>query len=146
MKQSSALYRCNIWIRNSWSYLALFALAAYFVGLAGRSVYRSYEAKQETQRLEAELRQADEEIDRLKALNAYYQTDTYKEKELRRTLLLKKPTERVYALPESSLVKEEAEGVAVAEAVSGSEEGTKKASEWEALPLWRQWVRYTTGR
>lgn len=59
-------------------------------------------ARQETQQLQQRLAEARLERDRLSALLAYVQTPAFQEVELRRSLLLKRPGEKVYALNEQS--------------------------------------------
>lgn len=121
-------------LRGSWSFLWLFFIAAYLMVMAGNAVYRNYQSQQETVRLKNELRSFQQEKERLEALLVYYRTDSFKEKELRRTLLLKKPNEVVYALPESSVAKKVEEELA--------ERSDRGATEVSTLPIWRQWVNY----
>jgi cell division protein FtsB len=125
--------RLLTWLRSSASYLWLIGIAVYLAISAGQAVLRNYQSQQETKRLNAELETRKEEKERLEALVVYYNTDVYREKELRRALLLKKPGERVYALPESAVALE-------------LEQQVKKATDSidprRALPSWRQWVDY----
>ena len=100
--------------------------------LAGQAVLRNYHSQQETASLKAQLASVQVEKLRLQALLVYYNSDSYKEKELRRTLLMKKPTEKMYALPESSLAKTVEEDLPAGRAVAAS----------DSLPIWRQWVEY----
>jgi cell division protein FtsB len=121
------------WLRQSASVLWLAAAALYLSILAGRAVYHNYQSQQQTDSLQQQLIGAERERDRLKALIVYYNTDDYKEKELRRALLLKDPEETVYALPESwdepSL---DNQTPIIAAAIP-------KAS---TVPIWRQWYEY----
>lgn len=84
--------------------------------------------------MKQELEEAERERERLEALLIYYKTDAYKEKELRRALLLKRPEEAVYALPESSISKslEEVTSAAV----------VKEAKKQPEEAIWKQWVHY----
>jgi cell division protein FtsB len=125
--------RLAIWARRSWSFLWLVAVAGYLVVLAGQAVYRNYQAQQETLALKNQLLQAQQERARLEALLVYYQTDSFKEKELRRALLLKKPGEKVFALPESNAAKR------------AEEQKAPTVQEKDAVstqPVWRQWLDY----
>lgn len=84
------------------STLGLIALAIY---VSVQTVERLQEAdasRQETQQLEQRLREAELERDRLLAFLSYVQTPAFQEVELRRSLLLKRPGETVYALSEQS--------------------------------------------
>ena len=118
--------------KTSFSYIWLVVLAIYFGVLAGQAVLRSYGTEQDTKTLQNQLLTAQQDNERLKALVVYYQTDNYKEKELRSELLLKMPGEKVYALPESS-VTQAADDVVVNPATS---------TPVESLPDWQQWVQY----
>ncbi|HSI20836.1 MAG TPA: septum formation initiator family protein [Verrucomicrobiae bacterium] len=129
--------RLLTWLQGSFSYIWLVALAVYFSVLAGQAIYRNYQAQQDSKALRAELAQAKQERERLEALVVYYKTDAFREKELRRSLLLRMPDEKVYALPESAIGKkaEEAE-------VALREQSDPRTS----LPTWRQWFDYLLGR
>lgn len=121
------------WLQGSFGYVWLVVLAAYFSVLAGQAIYRNYQSQQVSDSLEAELIAAKLEKERLEALVVYYRTDAFKEKELRRTLLLKLPEEKVYALPESGI------GLQVEEAeIARREEEERLSSD----PNWKQWLNY----
>lgn len=124
-------------LRHSLNYLWLVAAAVYLSISAAQAVSRNYSSKQELARLEAQLVELEVEKTRLEALLVYLQTDSYKEKELRRALLLVKPGEKVYALPESAhpqSLEEAASGTVVAV--------TPETEAAQSQPIWRQWVEY----
>jgi cell division protein FtsB len=125
--------RIRTWFQSSFSYLWLVALAVYFSVLAGQAIYRNYNAQQESKALQQQLTTAQEEKARLQSLVIYYNTDAFREKELRRALLLKKPDEKVYALPESAVGKQEEE----AELARREQEDPRTS-----LPTWKQWIQY----
>ena len=127
--------RLLIWLRHSFGILWLVGVAIYLMVLAGNAVYRNYASQQEMLALKERLQKAQLEEESLSALLVYYQTDSFKEKELRRTLLLKRPNERVYALPESAISKKIEEELA-----QDIDKNPKKASS--KLPIWQQWVNY----
>jgi cell division protein FtsB len=76
-------------------------IAAYLSFAASQSVITNYQVQQETKELREQLANANLEKQKLEALIVYYKTDAFKEKELRRALLLARSDEKVYALPES---------------------------------------------
>ena len=125
--------RVITFFRNSFSYLWLVVLAIYLSVLTVQSVLRSYTSDQDTKALQVQLDLKQQEQARLQALVVYYQSDDYKEKELRRALLLKMPNETVYALPESSI------SVTPAQDVLASD--TQEVSK-ENIPYWRQWIDF----
>lgn len=87
------------WIRRRA--LAGFAVLvlAYLVVGSVRLVIENYHIHQSANRLDAELAEIRQHNLELKSLLAYYQTDTYKEKEARARFNYQKPGERVVAVP-----------------------------------------------
>lgn len=128
--------RTILWLKHSVSFLWLFVVAAYLLVMAGNAFYRNYQSQQQTKDLENQLQAATIEKERLQALLVYYQTDSFKEKELRSMLLMKRPDETVYALPESSTVIKVEDAIAQASA-----EGLNKKKP-STIPIWKQWVNY----
>jgi hypothetical protein len=130
------LRRIFSFAQTSFSYVWLVVLAAYFSVLAGQAIYRNYQSQQITTGLQKELSAAKLEKERLTALVVYYHTDAFKEKELRRSLLLKLPEEKVYALPESAI------GQKIEEAdIARLKEEERRSSD----PNWKQWFDYLFG-
>jgi cell division protein FtsB len=119
------------WVRNSVGYLWLVIAAVYLSVLTSQAVIRNYQSQQDIKTQQQQLLTLDQQRDQLQALLVYYATDSFKEKELRRDLLLKGKGEKVYALPESSYtVAQQASAPADKKVVARS------------LPVWQQWVRY----
>jgi hypothetical protein len=118
--------------RSFLSIVWLIVLAGYLMVSAGQAVYRSYESQKLTSDLQTQLDKDNQEKERLQALVIYYRTDSFKEKEMRRTLLLKRSNEKVYALPESGLSK------------TAEEEATNNQNQSKDItdPTWQQWVDY----
>jgi len=125
--------RFTSWVRRSFNVLWLVALASYFLVLAGQSVYKNYQTRQQTSDLQKQLVTAQKEDTRLQAMLVYYQTDSFKEKELRRTLLLQEPGEKVFALPESGMARQPGDDI-VKEAAP--------VAKPDQRPIWRQWADY----
>jgi cell division protein FtsB len=121
------------WFRNSMSYLWLAAVAAYLAFSAGQAALRNYGTQQDAKKLDILLTEANQERDRLEALVVYYKTDGYKEKELRRALLLKRPDEKVFTLPESSMSKAVEDEFGKTQA---------KTPDRTSIPIWQQWGVY----
>lgn len=138
-------HRFFIWLRSSFGYLWLVLVAGYLAVNVGQSIIKTYHVKQETASLKQQLADMKLEKQRLEALLVYYQSDVYKEKELRRSMLLKKPNEKVYALPEYSDSVSLMDGVAgSSDLVSGS--GVKEVdSAQEEKSNWKKWVEYLFG-
>ena len=128
--------RLLTWFQTSVGYLWLVVLAVYFSVLAGQAMYRNYESQQVSNGLKQELADAQLERDRLSALVVYYTTDSFREKELRRSLLLKMPDEKVYALPESAIGRQVEQEQAVRRQL---------ADPRTSQPTWRQWIEYLLG-
>jgi len=129
--------RFSLWARSTFSVLWLVVLAGYMMVVAAQAVYRTYQDQQDIVKLEHK-RDADiQERERLQALLVYYQSDSFKEKELRRVLLLQMPGEKVYALPESSTSRQLEE-----ETVASTQTKQPQASG----PIWHQWLNYLLNR
>ena len=129
------LERLLLWVRRSFGVLWLVIIAAYFSVLAGQAVYKNYQEQQTLDTLQRQLVAATIQRERLQALLVYYHTDDYRELALRQDLLLQKPGERVYALPESSTTQLSDEDLTVA----ASQIVLNKPS---IDPLWKQWEAY----
>jgi cell division protein FtsB len=127
------LHRLLLWARRSASILWLVLVAAYLIVSATQAIIRNYHSQQDTALLQKQLADGQLEEQRLKALIVYYGTDSFKEKELRRTLLMKKPTEKMYALPESGVTRSTDDAITT---------GQKSATAGIQLPIWQQWVVY----
>jgi cell division protein FtsB len=121
------------WFKRSLSVLWLVIAAGYLMVLAGQAILHNYQTQQEIKGLQDKLSQAQLQKAQLKALSVYYQTDSFKEKELRRVLLMKRPEETVYALPESGISKQLEE-----EALATTDAQDKERSK----PYWKQWIDY----
>ena len=130
-----ALERLLFWVRRSFGVLWLVVIAAYFSVLAGRAVYKNYQEQQTLASLQKQLVAATVQRDRLRALLVYYRTNDYQELALRQDLLLQKPGERVFALPESSTTTLSDEEITVTS-------GAPKSGKPSADPLWKQWEAY----
>ena len=130
-----ALRKAGLWLKRSFSFLWLIALAVYLTFLATQSVISNYQSQQELKTLQAKVIQVQQEEKRMQALLAYYQTDEYRDLVLRRSLLAYKPGEHVYMLPESSDSK------SVEDAVSFNDPTPTKIVQSSAV-IWRQWLQY----
>lgn len=138
--QKAFLNRFWNWLRHSFNVFWLMLAAGYLVVMAGQEVYQNYQSHQATEQLQSKLDQALLERDRLQALLVYYSTDSFKEKELRRTLLMKKPGETVYALPYSNNASSPEDEVALD--ASGQNTNKNQNTAASSDPIWRQWIEY----
>lgn len=134
---SYAWHRLQHWLRYSVGYLWLVVLAGYLVAAAVQSMYKTYQAQQQTESLQEIITQDKLEKARLEAVLVYYQTDAFKEKELRRSLLLKRPGETVYALPEAS------EPYSLVDSMANlPKSAAVKETDTKARPSWELWYEY----
>lgn len=131
-----ALRKVGLWLRRSFSFLWLILLAVYLTVLASQSVIRNYQSQQETKGLQTKLDQTVQERKRMEALLVYYQTDEYRDLVLRQSLLLRKGTEKLYMLPESSGSK------SVEDEVSLGTPATPTTEPVSSQALWQQWLHY----
>ena len=85
----SSSARFNIWI------LVLLVGAVYAGITLYQSIYFNYKTDQQIKDLKAQMRQLDNDKEKLEALIVYYKTDTFQELEARKKLGLKMPGEKV---------------------------------------------------
>jgi len=123
--------------RNSFSYLWLVVVAGYLTVSAGQAMVRNYQSQQQIVSLQRQLASLQLEKQRLDALLVYYNTDSYKELELRQDFLLVMPGERVYALPESGNVRSLED-----EALAGDQQTSTTRTKQSDEPDWHQWLDY----
>ncbi len=133
------LQRILRWTQRSTTALWLIAAVCYLGVVTTNSLKSAVASRQQITDLETKLTNLESERDRLKALLVYYQSDSFKEKELRRVALLHRPEEKVYALPESSVGKQQAAHQALAAAQAARDPRRN-------LPNWEQWWRYIQGK
>lgn len=126
--------RLATWLRRSLNVVWLFVLVSYLIVVAGQSVYRNYQAQQQTKDLQTQLTTLQLEKSRLQALLVYYQTPGYQERLLRQAFLLKKPNERVYALPESN-DPQYLEDLPIGDIPAPVQRPITQ-------PIWQEWINY----
>lgn len=124
-------------LKHSAGYIWLVVAAGYLAVSAGQAVIRNYHSQEEIKQLETRLAGLKLEKQRLEALIVYYKTDTFKEKELRRSLLLIRPGERVYALPEEGKVRSFED-----ELLKPAEQLLAEQAPKSEDPYWKQWMAY----
>jgi len=74
------------------------ALLVYFAFLTTRAIYKNAKANHEIERIKTEIETLGLEKQNLQDLIAYYQTPSFREKEVRRKLGLVKPDEKMVVL------------------------------------------------
>lgn len=81
-------------LKDYYNFLGIL-LVIYFSFLTGKSIYGNWKSNQEAKKIKTEIELLEVENKNLKDLIAYYQTESFKEKEARRKLGLVKPDEKV---------------------------------------------------
>ena len=130
--------RFYLYLKDSASYIWIIPLAIYFSVSASQAVIKNYQSQEETKRLQTELDRAKREQQRLEALLIYFRTENFKEKELRRSLLLIKPGEKAYALHESGGSPDIQDPFSLT--WQGEVEPAGNKSGQSGLPNWRKWL------
>ncbi len=92
--------------------LLLVALIGYFIFLIFQAAKQNYQTSQKIKKLREEIASLERQKEVLQNLKIYYQTNTYKELEARRKLLLKKEGETVVPV---EVKKEDLEGMEISE-------------------------------
>lgn len=90
----------NQWLRKRAILGFALLVFGYLVLGSVKLVIENYKVHQDATRLDSELTQIQQHNLELKNLLAYYQTDSYKEKEARARFNYQKPGERVVAVPQ----------------------------------------------
>lgn len=76
-------------------YILSVLILVYLIFLTGRSAYYNFQTNQEVKQFKTEIETLEVENQNLQNLIAYYQTQSFKEKEARKKLGLVKPDEKV---------------------------------------------------
>jgi len=80
--------------------IVLFLLIVCYLGfILSRSLWQNNRINQNIKDLEERVVTLEDDNQRLKSMVLYYNTDSYREKEARRKLMMKMPGEKVLALP-----------------------------------------------
>lgn len=95
MNRQTFLQRLGLSLGN----VIVIAIFCYLVFLIGSVIWRNYQNNQTIAKMEDNLTVTQLENGLRKELLVYYQSDNYKEVELRRRLMLQKPGEKVVMLP-----------------------------------------------
>lgn len=115
-----------------FSWLWILILLIYISSSAVHSLVNNYQSEKEIAAIKSQIKDLKLEKARLQALIAYYNTDAYKEKELRQRLLLKRPEEYVIAFPEEEKRKNKVES------------SNKQVSQ-PVRSNWQKWLDYFKG-
>jgi len=116
--------------------IIFFLIIIFYIGfILSRSLWQNYKITQDVKGLEETVDDLDDDNHRLKNLVLYLRTDSYKEKEARRKLMMKMPGEHVLALPDVELEEDQQDKVI--------EQIEKKQENEESNPA--LWLRYIFG-
>lgn len=88
-------------LRSRWFLLIGVILVGYTFFVLGKMVWMNYQRDQEIRNLEKEVQSIERENQKLSDLIAFFQTETFKEKEAREKLGVVKPGEKVLVFPEN---------------------------------------------
>lgn len=102
-----------------------FLIFAYVIYMSGKAFLRYQRLDQEIKKVEQEVSELEEENLRLKNLIVYFQSQSYKEKELRERLGYQKPGEKVIYFVDNN-----------------EEEELSLPKEEEKKPNWKMWLDY----
>lgn len=120
-------------LRSRWFLFLSLLLVGYTFFILGKMVYQNYKINQQIKSLEKEVLKIEKENQHLSDLISFFQTETFKEREVREKLGLVKPGEKVLVFPESEGGEE-----------SFLEEKTfeEKQGEQEKIPNWQKWWNF----
>ncbi len=116
-------------LSSGWLFAGVLVLLLFFSVSLVREVMRKMEIKQEIKRLEDKINSLESDNRELESLIQYLQTEEFIEQEARAKLSLKKPGEKVVAVPDNLEV----------------EPDTQSSSTDGEMPNWRLWWQYFFG-
>lgn len=90
------------WIKHSTANVVAILVIGYLVLGSVKLIIENYRIRNDTARITSQISELQRQNDQLRNLEAYYQTDSYKEKEARVRLGYQKPGEKVVIVPPPS--------------------------------------------
>jgi cell division protein FtsB len=84
---------------NFFNQFLIYLLLIYTFIMLGRVIYLNYQLNKQTDQMKSDILKIEQQNKNLANLNIYYQSDSFKEVEARRTLGLVKPGEKVALVP-----------------------------------------------
>jgi cell division protein FtsB len=115
--------------------LFTYILILYVFFIMFRSVWMNWKLNQQISLIKKQIETTKEQNRNLENLIVYYQSDSFKEVEARRKLGLKKPGEKVIAVPAKTYVNYQAETEAEKQRLSESD-------DVDDLPNWKAWYQF----
>ncbi len=116
-------------LSSGWLFAGVLVLLLFFSVSLVREVMRKMEIKQEIKKLEEKISSLESDNRELESLIQYLQTEEFIEEEARAKLSLKKPGEKVVAVPENLEVNS----------------NEQQLSSQEELSNWQLWWKYFFG-
>jgi len=116
-----------------FSIIFFIIIICYLGFILSRSLWQNNRVNQDIKDLEDRVAALEDDNQRLKNMVLYYNTDSYREKEARRKLMMKMPGEKVLALPD---IKSER---------GATEFSGQKEEEGPTEPNYQLWIKYIFG-
>jgi len=120
-------------LRSRWFLLVGILLVGYAFFVLGKMVWMNYQRDQEIKNLAKDIQAIEQENQKLSDFIAFFQTDTFKEKEAREKLGVVKPGEKVLVFPDNK----EGESNILEEKTSKDE-----TQEIEKMPNYKKWWNF----
>jgi len=121
-------------LKSKWFLILGLLLVGYMFFVLGKMVWQNYKVNQQIKNLESEVSDIEKQNQKLSDLIAYFQTDTFKEKEAREKLGLVKPGEKVLVFPSTGNNDK-----GISEGING---GQEQKVEVEKTPNYQKWWDY----
>lgn len=136
--------------RDFWQFLSttlgrllLLAIVVLFLINIGRSIYKNYQMNKQLDAMEAKIAYLKDENINLQNKILYYQTNTYKELELRQHLGYKKPDEKVIVLDKTENNREEI--IFSNQQSNQAANKNKNTNQVDTIPNWQKWWDFIFG-
>lgn len=119
-------------LRSKWFLVIGIILVCYAFFVLGKMVWQNYQVNQQIRNLENEVLVIEKENQKLSDLIAFFQTETFKEKEAREKLGMVKPGEKVLVFPDSEKT----------ETITNTNSSIKSSEDTQSIPNYKKWWNF----
>ncbi|PIR67954.1 hypothetical protein COU50_00630 [bacterium CG10_big_fil_rev_8_21_14_0_10_33_18] len=120
-------------LRSRWFLVLGLIVVGYVFFMLGKMIWQNYQVNQHINNLQKEVLEVERENQKLSDLIAFFQTETFKEKEAKEKLGMVKPGEKVLVFPDAENNEK---------SITDQIDDTKTKKESEQLPNYVKWWNF----
>ena len=120
-------------LRSRWFLVVGLLLVSYTFFVLGKMTWQNYQVNQQINNLEKEISGIEKENQKLSDLIAFFQTETFKEKEAREKLGMVKPGEKVLVFPGDKNSEN---------SITETKEVSEEKNRQEEMPTYKKWWNF----